>query len=175
MRLLPVTIAAFLMLLLSLCRLFGCGGGSFRPPGAPEDSVRALSYTAGELVELINPLLAPDGAQLQSLEFSEGHFLLTAEADCAQLQSLGMIPPDFPASDNQRCGLSGGLSGSGGAVSCSQLLLSCDELTLPLEGEYRAAFEAFVLSFCRSVSSGAGGVYESCELSDGLLTLTLSA
>lgn len=163
---LPVTVAALLMLILSLFRLFGCSEA--RPPGEG-----ALRYSGGELLELLAPLFVEDGVELTHIAFGEdGFFTLAGEADCARLQQAGALPSFEAGRSPEPLTLSGVLEGRGGQVSCRQLRLTAEGRTLPLEGEYRAGFEALVLAFCSSVCAGQELLFDSCEIRDGALLIT---
>ncbi len=163
---LPITVAAFLMLILSLFRLFGCS--EVRPPGES-----TLRYSGAELLELLSPLFIEDGVELTRIDFGEeSFFTLEGKADCLRLQQSGCLPGFEAAQAPEHLTLTGVLEGRGGKLSCRQLRLTAAGRTLPLEGEYRAGFEALVLAFCSSVCTGQELLFDSCEIRDGALLIT---
>ena len=167
---LPITLAALLMLILSLCRLFGCQAEaiSSRPADTP------LHYESAVLLEKLQPLFREDGVELQELDFTEdGRFTLAAEANLLRLQRAGALPRAFEApTAPTRCTLSGALSGEGGSVRCRELRLSTPDVSLELEGEYARGFEELALALCRQLSEKNGRHFDCCELRGGALLIS---
>ena len=173
---LPITVAAFIMLIIALCRLWGCGVSAVPSrPSAAED-LPECRYTAAQLRDMLSPLFLEDGVTITALQLETGgRFILTAKADCPRLCRAEALPEAFSTVEGTaECSLTGVLSGTNGEVTTSDLTLSAGSVCAPLDGEYEAAFCALVREFLRSVCRQSGRPYSGITVEQDLLIITAS-